>query len=76
MWPTAICPADEGIEVVAGLSKGDGVEGVWTRKVEGRWLRYRLKNINSQQMFTVLLKKDMRFPEVDILCAMHILVGK
>lgn len=65
------------IEVMAGISKpGHGVEGVWTKKVEGKWLRYHLRNINSQQGFTVLLKKDMRFPELDILCAMHILVDK
>jgi len=41
---------------------------------KGKWLRYRRRNTHTQQEFTVLLKKDMRFPEVGILCDMQMLI--
>ena len=72
-WPTS-CPIGEGVEVfrVSSRDAKNHDSESWSK---GRWLRYRLRNRSSQQAFTVLLKKDMRFPEVDILCAMRILVG-
>lgn len=64
-WPRS-CPIGEGVE--AGPIGEKGRMGMWD---EGKWLRYRLRSA-GQGEFTVLLAKDDRYPEVDIICGMCI----